>query len=224
MITVLIPLYNGIEFIDECLHSVKVQTYTKWQIIIGVNGHPEKSDVYRNAKKYETNNIMVKDYHNLSNKVDTLLEMNKIVTTPYICLLDIDDKWHHDKLRQQLEYMNRYDVVGTFTRYFGESKLIPKIPRHDLSNFNFFSSNPIINSSVMMKKELLLYNINGEIDNVDRYLLEDYSLWLKLKKLNYKFFNIYNILTFHRIHSKSFFNNQSDQLDKINKIKCYYRC
>ena len=222
MITILIPLFNGIEFIDECLESIKTQTYQDWKVIIGVNGYSKKSDVYLKAVDYQSDKIMVYDYHHLSNKVDTLLEMNKNVTTPYICLLDIDDKWHHDKLTQQLRYMEKYDIVGTFTRYFGNSKIIPKLPRDDLENFDFFTYNPIINSSVMLKKELLVYNFNNEIENIDRDSLEDYSLWLKLKSLNYKFFNIYNILTFHRIHSKSFYNNKSDQTNKINKIKEYY--
>jgi glycosyltransferase involved in cell wall biosynthesis len=39
MITVVVPLYNGIEFLDECLRSVKEQIYNDWTCIVGVNGH-----------------------------------------------------------------------------------------------------------------------------------------------------------------------------------------
>ena len=38
-VTVLVPLYNGIEFLEECLTSVKGQFFTDWTCIIGVNGH-----------------------------------------------------------------------------------------------------------------------------------------------------------------------------------------
>ena len=38
-VTVVIPLYNGIEFLEECLDSVKTQIFSKWICIIGVNGH-----------------------------------------------------------------------------------------------------------------------------------------------------------------------------------------
>ena len=39
MISILIPIYNGIEFIDESVSSVLNQVYKDWEIIIGVNGH-----------------------------------------------------------------------------------------------------------------------------------------------------------------------------------------
>ena len=39
MITVVVPLYNGIEFLEECLTSVRAQIFQDWICIIGVNGH-----------------------------------------------------------------------------------------------------------------------------------------------------------------------------------------
>ncbi len=39
MISILIPIYNGIEFIDESIHSVINQTFNNWELLIGVNGH-----------------------------------------------------------------------------------------------------------------------------------------------------------------------------------------
>jgi GT2 family glycosyltransferase len=38
-ISVIIPVYNGIEFLEECVNSVIAQTFTDWEIVIGVNGH-----------------------------------------------------------------------------------------------------------------------------------------------------------------------------------------
>jgi len=38
MISILIPIYNGIEFIDDSVSSVLSQTYDKWELLIGVNG------------------------------------------------------------------------------------------------------------------------------------------------------------------------------------------
>jgi glycosyltransferase involved in cell wall biosynthesis len=39
--TILIPLYNGVEFLEECMKSVLDQTYTDWEVLIGINGHRE---------------------------------------------------------------------------------------------------------------------------------------------------------------------------------------
>ena len=49
MISILIPIYNGIEFIDESVSSVIQQTFKEWELIIGINGHPKNSDVFLTA-------------------------------------------------------------------------------------------------------------------------------------------------------------------------------
>ena len=50
-ISILIPLYNGIEFLEETLDSVVSQTHTTWEVIVGINGHPNGSDVEKLAVK-----------------------------------------------------------------------------------------------------------------------------------------------------------------------------
>ena len=49
MISILIPIYNGIEFFEDSLLSVINQTYKKWELIIGINGHPNNSEVQKKA-------------------------------------------------------------------------------------------------------------------------------------------------------------------------------
>ena len=39
MISILMPIYNGIEYIGESVSSIIGQTYGNWELIIGVNGH-----------------------------------------------------------------------------------------------------------------------------------------------------------------------------------------
>ena len=51
MISILIPIYNGIEYINESVSSVLSQTYDKWELLIGINGHPPNSYVYQTATK-----------------------------------------------------------------------------------------------------------------------------------------------------------------------------
>ena len=53
MISILIPIYNGIEFLEESLESVKNQTYKEWEILIAINGHEKDSNVYKEALKYQ---------------------------------------------------------------------------------------------------------------------------------------------------------------------------
>lgn len=214
MISILIPIYNGIEFIDESVSSVINQTYEEWELLIGINGHPQDSEVYKMAKKYEemNNKIRVFDFHTIKGKSNTLNEMVKYCSYDYIALLDVDDIWHIKKLECQVNFLKNYDVVGSNCILFGEqNNIIPTIPQEDFSNYNFSLCNPIINSSVIIRKELC-YWIN-ELDGI----VEDYDLWIRLHKLNKRFYNCPEILVKHRVHKESAFNAKGND-DKVTDL------
>ena len=213
MISILIPIYNGIEFIDESVSSVLNQTYDKWELLIGINGHPKNSDVFQKAKEYEkSNKIRVFDFYQIKGKSNTLNELKINCKYDYIALLDVDDIWHQQKLEVQSKlFIHNYDVIGSRCIYFGEKEgSIPIIPTGIISEFDFSIVNPIINSSCLIKKELCHWN--SEWDSV-----EDYDLWLKLRKLNKNFFNCSEILVRHRIHNESAFNAKGND-DKVDNL------
>jgi len=204
MISILIPIYNGIEFINESVYSVLNQTYSQWELLIGINGHPPNSEVYLTAKEYEkiSDKIKVFDFHHLKGKSTTLNHMLQYANYNYIALLDVDDIWLPKKLEIQSPLIGEYDVIGTKCIFFGEKTgIIPNIPIGNISKYNFGLGNPIINSSCIIRKELCNWNENG---------IEDYDLWLRLKNIGKKFFNCRKILVKHRIHSNSAFNAQGN--------------
>ena len=215
MISILIPIYNGIEFIEESVSSVLNQTYDKWELLIGVNGHPESSSVFLTAKKYEdkSHKIRVFDFFHIKGKSNTLNEMIKHCNYNYVAILDVDDIWLPEKLAIQSNFLNIYDVIGTKCVYFGDKNFVLDIPTNDISNFDFTKTNPIINSSSVIRKELCFWVENG---------IEDYELWLRLRKMGKKFYNCDEVLVKHRIHNTSAFNSKGNDLlahDLLNSYK-----
>jgi len=210
MISILMPIYNGIEFIEESVISILNQTYDQWELIIGINGHAENCDVYKIAKEYEKRSvgkIRVYDFYKITGKSNTLNEMIQYCKYEYIALLDVDDIWHPQKLEVQSQLLNSYDVIGSNCVWFGDRPgIIPTIPIGDISNYDFALVNPIINSSCIIKKELCHWNENG---------IEDYDLWLRLRKSGKTFFNCKAILVKHRIHNASAFNAKGNN----NKVE-----
>jgi glycosyltransferase involved in cell wall biosynthesis len=206
------PIYNGIEFIHESVPSVINQKFNEWELIIGINGHPINSKVYNIAKKYQQiddKRIKVLDLFPIKGKANTLNEMIKYCKYNYVALLDVDDIWHSKKLEIQCKFINNYDVIGSNCILFGDIEgVVPRIPNYDFSYFNFAQVNPIINSSSVIKKELCFWNENG---------IEDYDLWLRLRKLNKKFYNCPEILVKHRIHQASAFNSKGNN-DKVKSL------
>ena len=213
MISILMPIYNGIEFIEESISTIKYQKYKNWELIIGINGHPENSEVYQIAKTYENEKIKVYDMVEIKGKSNALNKMLDYCSYNWICLLDVDDKWLPNKLETQLPFMNDYDIIGTNCKYFGNRNGYPKIPLGDLSNHNFLSGNPIINSSCLIKKELCFWD--GSLS------LEDYDLWLRLWKQGKKFYNVESVEVLHRLHNESAFNAKGNHL-KVNELKKKY--
>lgn len=213
MISILMPIYNGIEYINESVMSVIDQTVQDWELIIGINGLSENSIEYKLALEYSyfDTRIRVYDLHHIKGKANALNEMLLYCKYDHIALLDVDDIWLPRKLEKQLEYIDNYEVVGSLCVYFENMDgVVPKIPVGDISSFNFKSVNPIINSSSIIRKSIA--NWNEEYAGV-----EDYDLWLRLWRQKKRFYNVDEILVKHRIHTTSAFNTQ-DNTAKIARI------
>lgn len=209
------PIYNGIEFIGESVPTIQYQTYKDWELIIGINGHPKDSDVYKLAKKYETLDTRIKvfDLFEIKGKSEALNEMLKHSKYDWISLLDVDDKWLPKKLESQIYHMANYDVIGTHCKYFGNLNGSPYIPLGDITNYNFMKGNPIINSSCLVRKELCYWD--GSLH------LEDYDMWLRLWKQGKNFYNVESIQVLHRIHNDSAFNAKGNNLNVSKLLEKY---
>jgi glycosyltransferase involved in cell wall biosynthesis len=210
MISILIPIFNGIEFINDSVESVLSQSFKEWELLIGINGHSQNSDIFQTAKKYEKKDIRIKvyDFYNIKGKSNTLNLMAKYCKYNYISLLDVDDIWHFKKLEIQSKFLSYYDVVGSNCIWFGDiNGIVPKIPLLDISSEDFAKVNPIINSSSIIKRDLCYWN--PKLDGI-----EDYDLWLRLRKQKRSFFNCPEILVKHRIHKTSAFNTKGNE-DKV---------
>jgi hypothetical protein len=68
--------------------------------------------------------------------------------------------------------------------------------------------NPMINSSVIIRKELCYWWS-------DEDGIEDYGLWIRLRKQNKTFYNCPDVLVKHRIHKTSAFNSQNQDIEKL---------
>ena len=205
MISILMPIFNGIEFIEESVNSIIKQNFKDWELLIGINGHDMNSNVYKIAKQYETkldnNKIRVFDLYEAKGKSETLNQLIHHCNYDFVSLLDVDDIWMIDKLQIQTSHLHKYDVIGSNCIYFGDLPgIIPNIPVGDISKFDFNITNPIINSSCITRKELCYWN------NV---FTEDYDLWLRLRKQGKTFYNCNEVLVMHRIHKDSFYNSKS---------------
>lgn len=214
-ISVIIPLYNGIEFLEEAIQSVVDQTYSNWELIIGINGFEQNSpveieaNIIRDKFINEKNKIYVKHYITKGAPL-TLNALAQDANNSWIAFLDADDYWEKTKLEKQVKYVDTYDVIGTHGKYVGNWNFLPSIPVNDISSHDIFKINPMLHSSILIKKELVQF---------EDHFVYDYNLWFKLFYEKKKFFNIAQVLLYHRVHNNSAFNNKNQQYLKELKLK-----
>lgn len=230
-VSILTPVYNGVEFLKECAMSVCLQNCRHetieftWEWWIGINGHGESGgDALRHAQEIRDicnrhiggNIIHVVNLPKARGKVDALNELVKHSTGEWIALLDCDDTWERNKLLFQKILIERQSrpigVVGTFCKYFGDITGIPRLPAGMLTHTDICKSNPIINSSAILRREYAYWE--------DRFGLDDYDLWIRLSKMDVTFFNINYTLVNHRVHASSAFNGKGSQ--DVQGLKKYH--
>lgn len=236
-VSILMPLYNGVEFLQDSVPSVMWQTWDgPIELIIGVNGYKNRDNrVHTEALRWIQNSckktvrVLRFTDREVRGKSQALNAMIPFAQYSYVALLDVDDIWLPDKLAKQIPLLEEgYSVVGSRCIYFsnpgenGKPKnrsldgIVPAIPLGDISSFDFTHVNPIINSSVVLKKELCQWN--DEWDGV-----EDYDLWLRLKKNPVvTFWNAFEVLVKHRIHEQSAYNSKGNHL-RVEDLLAFHR-
>jgi len=220
MISILTTVKNGYEFLEECATSIFSQqchygtAKVEWEWWIGVNGWgdsggPALQEALR-VQKLGGNRgaIHVINMPEVDGRVAALNTLCGKTSGEWIAVLDCDDIWCPDKLISQriaIDMSSRpIDIIGTFCTYFGDlSGGGPSLPSGWIPYEMVMSSNPIINSSVLIRRELAVWE--------DRCGLEDYDLWIRASKKGHTLFNIPHRLVRHRIHKGSAFNAGSKQ-------------
>jgi len=220
MITVVVPLYNGIEFLEECLTSVRGQVYKNWTCIVGVNGYgpgggPVMTQAISIVGALEDSRFKVVNLPDVKGAPEAINALVAMASTPWIAHLDADDKWHPMKLHCQVKSLEGADadIVGTFCRYFGEWNGAPNIQPGYVPEDVFHHMNPMIHSSILIRRELAHYT--------NDFVTYDYDCWLRNLVAKKVFFNVPLELTFHRVYSGSHFNASGTQKPELVREKYF---
>lgn len=117
MFSVIIPVYNGENFIDKAINSVFAQTNSDWELIIVNDGSSDNTESV--LQKYKDND-----------KIKVITQPNSGVSVArntgvrnsngeYIAFLDADDVWHENHLEVAKNLSDKYPdagMIATFTR------------------------------------------------------------------------------------------------------------
>lgn len=127
-VTVLIPVYNGEDYIGECLESVLNQTYDNYQILVVNDGSTDKT--LEKLQEYPVKILSYEENKGISYALNYGIDH---IDTDYIVRMDSDDIMHPKRLAIQAQFMednpNIFMMGTTCLRFDGKLDWVPDFKR-----------------------------------------------------------------------------------------------
>lgn len=181
-VSVVIPFYDHVVWLEEAVESVCQQTYENYEIIVVNDGSQE--DMTGFLKKYGSRIVYIyKENGGPATARNVGIERAK---GKYVAFLDSDDVWLPDKLKIQVERMEQSDCVWSYCGYrtfgMGENKMCI-ITKADSDEIHRYYKPNIATPSVMVRKDMLIKHQDYRFNNKIRFG-EDSYMWLKINADN----------------------------------------
>jgi len=180
-VSIIIPYFRNFPFFKKTIKSVLQQSYKNYEIII----------IYDDAEKKELH--LLKKLIVKNNKIKLIINQKNIGAGPsrnkgieiskgkYLAFIDNDDLWNKNKLRKQINFMEKNKINISHTSYLiineDDKFLSKRKAKKELDYIELLNSCDIGLSTVILTRKLF-----------DKYKFsknktkEDYSLWLNISK------------------------------------------
>jgi glycosyltransferase involved in cell wall biosynthesis len=229
-VSILLPTFNGGNYISKSIHSVLSQSFTNYELIVIDDGsNDDTPQVVKQFAAYEHRIRYIRQNCNrgFQQTLNYGLQLSK---GEYIARIDDDDIWiDKDKLAQQVLYLDSHPghvLIGTGHIFVDETgkelyRYQPPETDRQIRN-NILWANGFLHSAVMYRRDLAI-KVGGY--NYPKIHGDDYDLWLKLGIIG-KFANlrIFAVAYNTRVGNISSINKLSQLKNSIDIIKNYKYC
>ncbi|MFT4636440.1 MAG: glycosyltransferase involved in cell wall biosynthesis [Arenicella sp.] len=245
LVSVVIPVYDVEQYVEEALDSVLAQSYESIEILIVDDGSPDSS-ISIIQKIYSDSRIRIIRQGNrgLAGARNTGI---RNANGRYIAFLDSDDFWNKNKLELHIELMQQHSNCGvsfcSSSFIDDDSKVLGRLQspkkKADYQAKDIFCRNPIGNGSAPVISLGILEQIGFETadktDNGVPYTQyfdeslgqsEDVECWTRIAILTATdFYYIDQPLTYYRLNSRGLSANVEKQFETwmrlLNKLEQY---
>lgn len=222
MVSIIVPVYNAANYIENTIRMVCEQTYKDWELILVDDASRDGSaqiieDIIASQKK----RIRLVKRNTNQGAASARNAGIDASSGRYIAFLDADDVWQKDKLEKQVAFMERTGAAFSFHSYeFGDENARPtgRIV-HAPKTLKFrqaLSRTVIFTTTVMFDTE----KIDMEIIHMPEVPSEDTATWWRILKSGYVAYGLDENLAIYRRPAKSL---SSNKLQAIGRIWFLYR-
>ena len=190
LISIIMPYYKKKAFVEEAINSVLCQTYKKFELLLIYDDENLSDYKYiSNLAKKDNRIKLFKNKKNLGSGLSRNLGI-KHSKGFYSAFLDSDDVWFKNKLKVQLDYMEKNKLPISFTAYKiinEKSEVIGFREAKKIINFSYLINSCDIGLSTVIAKSSL---IKKKFNFPNLKTKEDYVFWLNIAKKNINFFGL----------------------------------
>ena len=216
LVSIIIPVYNGENYIRDAINSAINQTYKNIEIIVVNDGSTDNTEEI--VKSYGNK---VRYFYKGNGGVSSALNYAiKAARGDYISWLSHDDIYYTNKIEEEVNELKNVDektVIYSGFEFVNEKlELITtfenssKVEYRRLNN-NFYS---ILLSDIGGCTLLIPKEVFNNVGFFDEKLLcvQDYDFWFRMFKYGYKVKYIPKVLLQYRMHGKQDSNSKKDFL------------
>lgn len=224
-VSVLIGVYNAAETLPKTLDSIAAQTFGDFEVVAVNDASTDRSQAVLERFRLRWGADKLRILTNPKN-LGLTKSLNlglKQVNSPYTARIDADDWWHKDKLRLQVDFLDRhpdYGILGSaYTNVGSRRKTIVQVPATDADiRRTIAQRNPFAHSCVMFRTKLV--KKLGGYDPKVRYG-QDYDLWFRSLDQT-KLANLPENLCYRRTGSGISVDQQRAQMRQSLRTKIKY--
>ncbi|NEW85495.1 MAG: glycosyltransferase [Mariniphaga sp.] len=198
-ISVVMPVYNGGQFLAEAIHSILSQTFFDFEFIIIDDGSTDQTlEILHSLKEKKV--VVLKNDSNLGNYQSRNIGMGHALGK-YICVMDADDVSFPQRLERQFAYMEanpKVGICGSFIQNIPSGGCPNFITDGELLKVAFLANNYCAHPSLILRKEFLnRFNLNY---NENYFYSADFDLCARGFR-HFEVLNIPDVLLQYRRHS-----------------------
>lgn len=202
LVSVVLPVRDGAATLEAALHSLHVQTFSRFEVLVVDDGSCDRTPEIARAWGKRDRRFGLRQIPR-SGIVEALQHGLEHARGAYVARMDADDVSHSARLAAQFDLLERSPALagcGTGVRYVPASSVTPRAAEYaawinsmtdwDTVVTNIFVECPLAHPTFMFRREVLV-TAGGYRD---RAWPEDYDLLLRLWRHGHRFVSVPRVL------------------------------
>lgn len=211
LVSIVIPVYNGSDYLREAINSALAQTYSNIEILVVNDGSNDGGKTREIALSYKDKiRYFEKENGGVSSALNYGIQNMK---GEYFSWLSHDDVYEPRKIEHQVELLQRFNdknciflcggkTIDGYSKIIHQGNVISSLPQHEIVDGKkvltvLFTEGNFGGCEFLISKEV--FDICGLFDEELRYV-QDFLMWIRIFSRGYKLVYSGDFDVLRRVH------------------------